>query len=382
MAGLAIRVIEERGFIMLNFAVGPVPSDASVKAIGGEDSPYFRTAEFSQVMLENEKMLCELANAPVDSRAVFLTNSGTGAMEAAVMGLLDPLRDKALVVDGGSFGHRFREMLALHQIQHTAIELELGSPLTKEDLNAIDGDYTVFLVNLGETSQGILYDAKLIGDFCRDRDLMLIVDGISSFLADPFDMAGMGADVLITDAQKALACPPGVAPMILGPRAVSRAEAIPQPCMYFDLRSLLKNQERGQTPFTPAVTTLLQIHERLASLIAAGGAEAAVSSCAALASDFRTRIAASGLPFRMRLLSPSNAVTYIDCPNVSAKALFEMLKNDYGIWLCPNGGPKADSSFRVGHIGNHPLSDNALLIAALKDAIGKLQGENNGGEWS
>lgn len=101
MAGLAIWVIEERRFIILNFAVGPVPSDASVKAIGSEDSPYFRTAEFSQVMLGNEKMLCELANAPVDSRAVFLTNSGTGAMEAAVMGLLDPLRDKALVVDGG-----------------------------------------------------------------------------------------------------------------------------------------------------------------------------------------------------------------------------------------------------------------------------------------
>lgn len=118
--------------------------------------------------------------------------------------------------------------------------------------------------------------------------------------------------------------------MILGPRAVSRAETTSQPCMYFDLRSLLKNQERGQTPFTPAVTTLLQVHERLASLIATGGAETAVSSCAALASDFRARIAASDLPLRMRLLSPSNAVTYIDCPNVSAKALFEMLKKTMG----------------------------------------------------
>lgn len=42
---------------MLNFAVGPVPSDPNVKLIGGEDSPYFRTPEFSLTMLENERML-------------------------------------------------------------------------------------------------------------------------------------------------------------------------------------------------------------------------------------------------------------------------------------------------------------------------------------
>ena len=109
---------------MLNFAVGPVPSGPMVRALGGEDSPYFRTPEFSQTMLENEQMLCSFASAPKGSRAIFLTNSGTGAMEAAVMGLLDPEKDKALVVDGGSFGHRFRQMLDLHGIVNVAIELE------------------------------------------------------------------------------------------------------------------------------------------------------------------------------------------------------------------------------------------------------------------
>ena len=49
---------------MLNFAVGPVPADSNVKLIGGEDSPYFRTPEFSRAMLENERMLCDLAHAP------------------------------------------------------------------------------------------------------------------------------------------------------------------------------------------------------------------------------------------------------------------------------------------------------------------------------
>lgn len=32
---------------MLNIVVGTVPSDSNVRLIGGEDSPYFRTPEFS-----------------------------------------------------------------------------------------------------------------------------------------------------------------------------------------------------------------------------------------------------------------------------------------------------------------------------------------------
>ena len=365
---------------MLNFAVGPVPSSNAVRAIGALDSPYFRTPEFSQAMLESERMLCRLAHAPKSSRAVFPTCSGTGAMEAAVMGLLDPATDRALVVDGGSFGHRFRKILELHGIDTVAVELEPGTPLTKEDLDGACAEgCTAFLVNLGETSQGVLYDASLIGNFCRDHDLFLVVDGISSFLADPFDMAGMGADVLITDAQKALACPPGVAPMVLSARAVERASTVEQPCMYLDLRDMLRNQERGQTPFTPAVTTLLQIRERLAAIVAAGGAESEVARCEAVAEDFRERLASSGLPLHPRLASPSNAVTYIESPEVSARSLFSMLKDDYGIWLCPNGGEAADTSFRVGHIGEHPLSDNALLMAALADACSSLAPEADEG---
>lgn len=212
---------------MINFAVGPVPSSENVRAIGSLDTPYFRTPEFSHTMLENERLLCNLAHAPKGSRAIFPTCSGTGAMEAAIMGLLDPINDKAIVVDGGSFGHRFRSMLELHGIDNVPIELVPGTPLTEADLEAINvGDCTAFLVNLGETSQGVLYDASLIGRFCREHDLFLIVDGISSFLADPFDMESMEADVLITDAQKALACPPGVAPMVLSPDAVKRANSL------------------------------------------------------------------------------------------------------------------------------------------------------------
>ena len=56
---------------MLNFTIGPVMCNESVCAVGGEQIPYFRTEEFSNVMFENEKLILQFAKAPNGSRALF-----------------------------------------------------------------------------------------------------------------------------------------------------------------------------------------------------------------------------------------------------------------------------------------------------------------------
>ena len=94
---------------------------------------------------------------------------------------------------GGSFGHRFVEMLEVHEIPYSAIHPDFGHSVTAEELAPYENqDYTGFLVNLDGTSVGVLYDIKLISDFCKRNNLFLIVDSISSFLCDPFDMAKLG----------------------------------------------------------------------------------------------------------------------------------------------------------------------------------------------
>lgn len=353
---------------MLNFTVGPVQEDAEVLRIGGEQCPYFRTVEFSEIMLASERMLLELAGAPAGSRAVFLTGSGTAAMEAAVMNVLG-FGDRALVVNGGSFGHRFCRLCQIHGIPHGEIALRPGKGLTADDLPK-DGDrYTAFLVNVHETSTGVRYDIGLIADYCRRHGLLLIVDAISSFLADDFDMAACGADVMIAGSQKALACPPGVGLVVLSQRALARVAANDPKCLYLDLKDALANQVRGQTPFTPAVGTLLQIHARLKGIRDAGGRQAEVAKVAELAADFRSRI--NGLPLEVSSESPSNAVTPLRPTNgMSAYDVFLRLKDEHGIWVCPNGGDLKDRIFRVGHLGALTAGDNATLVAALHQVMG------------
>ena len=346
---------------MLNFTVGPVMSSDAVRAIGADQVPYFRTAEFSDVMLENEKLIRKFAKASDDSRVVFLTGSGTAAMEAGVMNCLNK-EDKALVVNGGSFV----QLLELHDVPHTEIVLGHGKALKKEMLDQYEGKgYTAFVVNLHETSTGVHYDIDMISDFCKRNGMFLLVDSISSFLADEFNMEKLGVDVMLTGSQKALACPPGVSVIVLSPKAIARIENNNPKCMYFDLKDALKNGERGQTPFTPAVGILRQINARLKEIDAEGGVSEENKKIAELAADFREKI--KGLPFEIVSEAMSNAVTPLHPTTANAYDIFLTLKDEYGIWVCPNGGDMKDTIFRVGHIGALTKEDNTTLVNAFRD---------------
>lgn len=354
---------------MLNFTVGPVMSNDEVLAIGGEQVPYFRTQEFSDIMLENERLMKKFVNAPEEARAVFITGSGTASMEAVVMNVFSG-KDKLLVVDGGSFGHRFTQLCDIHRIPYTAIKPQTGRTVTAEMLSSYRGQgYTGLLVNIHETSTGVLYDAKLLGDFCKEEGMVFVIDAISSFLADPLDMSACGADVVITGSQKVLACAPGISIIVLGPRALARVETSEAKTMYFDLKNALKNGERGQTPFTPAVGILRQISARLKQIEADGGAASEIAKIKAQAEDFRSK--ADGLPFEIVSESLSNALTPLHPTTAPAYDIFLKLKDEYGIWICPNGGDMKDTIFRVGHFGAQTPKDNDALIAAFKDLQNK-----------
>lgn len=352
---------------MLNFTVGPVMASEAVRAIGAEQVPYFRTPEFSEKMLENERLVKTFTHATEGSRVVFITGSGTASMEATVMNVLTP-KDKALVINGGSFGHRFVQLCEIHDIPHDEIRPKQGYDITDEDLARCDNKgYTALLVNVDETSTGVLYDISRISRFCKRNGMLLIVDSISSFLCDPFDMEALGADVMITGSQKALACPPGISLIVLSPRAVSRVMNNKVKSMYLDLQDALRNGERGQTPFTPAVGTLLQINRRLKDIEAMGGVDAEIRQRQVIASDFRNRI--KDLPLEIFSHSLSNAVTPLHPLRVKAYDVFTVLKDEYHIWICPNGGDMRDRIFRVGHLGAITLQDNETLCNALHDLV-------------
>ncbi len=71
---------------------------------------------------------------------------------------------------------------------------------------------------------------------------------------------------MIAGSQKALALPPGVSLILCSEKAQERINNNLNPTYYQNLKRALKDGERGQTPFTPAVGIILQLHEKLLRL--------------------------------------------------------------------------------------------------------------------
>ena len=124
---------------MLNFSVGPVQMSEEIRNIGFEQIPYFRTIEFSELMKENERLIKKFVHASEQSRAIFMTGSGTSSMEASVINIFNS-DDNVLVVNGGSFGARFAEICKIHDIPYTEIKLEYGQILTIDELKQYTDD--------------------------------------------------------------------------------------------------------------------------------------------------------------------------------------------------------------------------------------------------
>ncbi len=348
------------------FTLGPVEMYNRTRDTASRQVPYFRVPEFSEVVLETQKMLCEVLCAPKESETIFLTNSGTGAMEATVINCFTQ-RDKLLIINGGLFGRVFMKICDIHSIPYESIDLSIDEALTQQHLQKYNGaGITGLLVNLHETSTGQLYDINMLAEFCKRNQAYFIVDAISSFLADPFDMQRYGVDAVMISSQKGAALEPGLSAVVLSRRIFEERVMKNDPrSYYFDFKDYAKNMERGQTPFTPAIGIIFQLNDMLKYVLEIG-LDNKIAHTAALGKDFRERAKMIGLSIPAYPLS--NAMTPLVFQDIDAFYIHEALKNEYDIFLNPSGLSR-ETIVRVGHLGNLSIKDNRVLIAALKELL-------------
>jgi len=349
----------------LLFTVGPVEMFEETKEIGIKQLPYFRTKEFSEVNNRIAENFRTLLKTDTESKVALLTATGTAAMEASVLSTFSK-NDKILVIVGGEFGKRFAEICRIYHLNYEILLLERGKTLDEIDLKKyLHTGITGILVNLHETSTGVLYHGKLLGDFSRRIGAILVVDAISTFLADDYKMDEWNIDITIVSSQKALALPPGMAAVIANKKAVNRILANEKKSMYLDLQEYFVNMERGQTPFTTAVGITLQLDQRLQQIVD-DGEEVELNRVKHLAEHFRQGIQNYNFIIPSNCLS--NALTPIQPPQgKNAIEIYEHLKEKYHIILCPSGGVLKNILLRVGHLGNLTFNDNDRLLEALKE---------------
>ncbi len=337
--------------------VFPGNIESDILNIAAEQIPYMRTAQFSALVKESETMFLDLI-ACEGGRVLFYTASGTAAMEAVVTNFV-ALKKKAFILSGGSFGRRWKDICEYYSCVNVSFELPFAKDADYEKLEAAVAASRpeVFLCQHHETSTGQLFDLKKISNICKRYNVYLVVDVISSFLADPFNMDALGVDICVTSSQKGLNIPPGLSFVVLGKRVLR--ESFAHKGYYLDFKENLKNLERGQTPYSPATTLFLQLHARLKKDIQLGY-DSIVNEVREKALYFRSLCQKNS--WEMPVEVPSNCITGFFVHRNGDILFVELMK--MGIYIMPGGTP---NYFRVSHLGVQTYEDLDRLASCIKE---------------
>ena len=356
------------------FTIGPVEMYPSTKTIRNKGIVHFRTDEYSTIAKTTLSKLSDMLSNSVKNSLIYLAASGTAAMEAVVENCTT-IKDKALVINGGAFGQRFCDLLKYHNIPFDSINIKWNEALKKEHLFPYENsNYTTLFVNIHETSSGQLYNISMLSDFCKRNNMYLIVDAISSFLADEYNIQKYGIDATIISSQKGLCLSPGMSFVSFSNRMLEKINNNPLPSSkYFDFKDYLNNITRGQTPYTPPVCIMYELQDMLELIEKEGGYKKRLENVEKKCKYFRTKAIKSG--FKIPDYPLSNMLTPIEFDkSINAYEVIQILKNKYRIFVNPCGGELANKLLRVSHIGNTSLEDIDDLLEKLKLSINELNG--------
>jgi len=352
------------------FTPGPVEIPPRILAALAQVPTHHRTDEFRAVVKHVSEELRWLHQTA--GEVFMLAASGTGAMEATVVNLMEPGR-RALAIAGGKFGERWGSILEAYGLPHDVIEVEWGAAVdTAEVARRLDRDPSIAVVfgTHSETSTGALHDVQALARITRERGRRLAVDAITSVGVHALPQDTWGIDVVVCGSQKGMMIPPGLATISLAPFAAAAIEGDRPPRYYWDLRKARKNLPLGETAFTPPVSLILALRESLA-MMREEGLDEVHRRHKRLA--HATRAGAEAIGFKVFSSSPSHSVTALTAPSgIDSAAVVKRLRSEHGILVAGGQDRLKGKILRIGHMGNYDFGDILVVLGALEECVTAL----------
>jgi aspartate aminotransferase-like enzyme len=294
-------------------------------------------------------------------------------MEAAIR---NGVRRRVLCLVNGAFSERFFRIAQACGVDADPLEVQLGEVNTPTALAKAlrRGIYDAVTVVHSETSTGVLNPIHELAEVARAAgDVVLLVDSVSALAGAKVETDAWGIDYLLTGSQKCFALPPGLAFAVAQPNILERAKTKNDRGIYFDLIEFEKNILKNQTPNTPAVSLFYALDEQLKA-IKAETIEARWERHNAMAKctyEWVEHMRARGVP--LSVLAPdgfrSPAVTCIRVPeNMSGSRISSQMKSR-GYVIASGYGPLKDSTFRIGHMGDHTVAELEELLNVLEEIL-------------
>jgi alanine-glyoxylate transaminase/serine-glyoxylate transaminase/serine-pyruvate transaminase len=318
-----------------------------------------RSPDFATIIREVLPKLRQVFGTGDGAIAIYPT-SGTGAWEAALVNVLRP-GDRVLSFDCGHFSARFAEAASRLGFVVDRVSLRWGqevSPKDVEDRLRSDGPdrYKAVLIVHNETSTGVMSDVGAIRRSmdAAGHDALLIIDAVSSIASVPFKFDEWRVDVALTGSQKGLMLPPGLGVICAGPRAVAVARQGGSPRNFFDWRPVLRDNEAGFFPYTPATLLMFGLRVALQILVDEEGLESVFDRHQRLAAGVRAAVQAWALSALCE--NPdfaSETVTAVVVPDgLDSRDMVRHARERYGLSLGVGLGHLKERVFRIGHLGS------------------------------
>ena len=349
------------------FTPGPTQLPAEVLEAMARPIIHHRTDEYRTQFLEMTRLLAE--HLGTAQPVLTLACSGSGAMEAAAVNVLSP-GDEAIVVEGGKFGDRWRVILEAYGITPRMVSVPWGRVATVEqaaEALAAHPKAKVLFLTHSETSTGALFPANEIARAAKGRGVSTIVDAITSYGVYDLHFDTSELDGVVWGSQKGMMIPPGLGFVCFSPRGWALAEKARLPRYYFNLLKARSELERGDTPFTPAITLVLAA--RAAALLMAKEGRAQVFERHQRNAD-ATRQAATAMGLTLFAEVPSNTLTAVTVPEgVDGGAVMKTMEHRYGVKIAGGQNQLKGKILRLGHIGYYDEGDILRLVGAFESAL-------------
>jgi alanine-glyoxylate transaminase/serine-glyoxylate transaminase/serine-pyruvate transaminase len=303
--------------------------------------------------------------------------SGTGAWEAALANALAP-GERVLMFESGHFAYLWKAMaerLGL-EVDYVASDWRAAAdPAAIEERLREDRAHAIKAVCVvhNETSTGTLCDIAAVRRAidAAGHPALLMVDTVSSLGSADYQHDAWGVDVAVCGSQKGLMLPPGLGFNAVSDKALARSRAAGLPRLFWSWEEMVKANQQGSFPYTPATNTLYGLVEAV-DMLHEEGLERVFARHRRHAEATRRAVQTWGLEIQCR--NPAHyspVVTTVVMPEGRGGDAFRALALErFDIALGSGLSKLADKVFRIGHLGD--LNDLTLLgaLAGVEMSLG------------
>ena len=192
---------------------GPVEADPRVLRVMSAPILGQYDPDFLKIMDEVQDLL-RYTFQTENQQTFVVDGTARAGIEAVLSGIIEK-GDKVYVPIFGRFGHLLTEISKRAGGDVHTTEIEWGTTYSFHQLKKEIDEFQPKVVAIvhGETSTGRMQSLKELGHYCREKDILLVVDSVATLTGTEFKTDEWKIDVVIAGNQKCLSVPTGMAPL-------------------------------------------------------------------------------------------------------------------------------------------------------------------------